>query len=206
MRNTIDLSSVLSYGMSLSSDNDITLIGSFLEENLRHISMLEINLLTLPYESNDWSSLQLSKLNFIESIILHISFLSGMRAQQDFGWISLTPLLLSLTPLSSLRSISFHILLPDLGSRTLSCLRDFCWSDLDSVLSGLQGLKNIIFSLHPFLKPGIGGETELDVVAIIQNALPSLNKRNLLTVQFCAQDWKRMHNFSYWLVKNTCCR
>lgn len=55
VRNTVDLFSVSNYGTCFASHDDVALVGSFLQESLRHISKLEINLLNLTYESTTYS-------------------------------------------------------------------------------------------------------------------------------------------------------
>lgn len=171
--------------------------------SMRHHSQL----LPILLVADEWASLQLPQLEFLDTVILHASFLSGTRLHQDFGWLSLSHLLASIPPSSSLQSINLHLLLPDIGTRTSSYLRDFCWRHLDSILVRFRKLQKVMFSLHLFLRPGIRGVgSEADVITIIQNALPSINSRNILAIRFCTQDWTKVHNFSYWVARNTCCR
>lgn len=51
LRNTLDLPGIISFGTSLSSAENIELVGSFLRDSLRHISVLELNLQNYANES-----------------------------------------------------------------------------------------------------------------------------------------------------------
>ena len=162
--------------------------------------------LPLPLHSgDDWTCLHLAQLCFLDTLIIHTTFLSGTRSHSDYGWLSLPYLIESIPPSSTIRALYLHILLPDLGFRSKSYLRDLDWDFFDMAMARLKNVKKVMIIIHLFLKPPNGSKSESDAIRIIQDALPSINRRKILKIQFCTQKWNQMQNFSYWLLKNTCC-
>ncbi|CAL1715680.1 unnamed protein product [Somion occarium] len=207
LRNTVHLPSVVSCGLSIFTLDDIPIVGAFLEAHLRRIIVLELNLLNFSEWSEDgtqpsWHRLELPKLSQVNALILNTSFTSGTLDQNDFGWLAIPSIVFTLPSTSSLSSIRIHVLLSDLGPRGLSSLQRFIWSEFNSALARLRGLKEVIFALHVLVSKNRVSSWAA-VVLLLQSALQDVQERGILQVELCwCSSSGVSQGFSPWLLRN----